>query len=201
MVGSSFPVQIELGTVARGDRMSEATKAAIPLEVARGKASDLLLLFGPACERTAVAGSIRREKPIIGDIEIVAIPKPCFDLLGEPDGTELDIVLASLCDDGTLERIKGGNKYKQYRLPDLGCNLDLFLVDAASWGCQFLIRTGPSSFSHRIVTHRGLGGWCPMHLRFAEGRLWQNGKPLETPEERDVFEALKLGYVEPRSRS
>ncbi len=33
-------------------------------------------LLAPYCERIEIAGSIRRKKPEVKDIELVAIPKP-----------------------------------------------------------------------------------------------------------------------------
>lgn len=39
-------------------------------------AEAVLKELGPHCERIAIAGSVRRRKPEVKDIEIVAIPKP-----------------------------------------------------------------------------------------------------------------------------
>ncbi len=41
-------------------------------------------LLRPACERVAIAGSIRRAKPLVADIELVAMP-----LVEEEDGGDL----------------------------------------------------------------------------------------------------------------
>ncbi len=54
---------------------SSKTKRAIPLALARKAAQKLLAQLEPHCERIEIAGSIRREKEEIGDIELVAIPK------------------------------------------------------------------------------------------------------------------------------
>jgi len=45
------------------------------LEKAKAIAEELKELLAPACERIRIAGSIRRRKPDVGDIEILAIPK------------------------------------------------------------------------------------------------------------------------------
>ena len=53
-------------------------------------AESLVEKLRPACERIEIAGSLRREKAMVGDIEIVAVPRLERDLLGEPqtpDGT------------------------------------------------------------------------------------------------------------------
>src|ERR1035441_9067139 len=55
--------------------MSEGTK--IPLEQAKQIAKELIIDFaGGICKKATVAGSIRRGKEMIGDIEIVAIANP-----------------------------------------------------------------------------------------------------------------------------
>jgi DNA polymerase/3'-5' exonuclease PolX len=38
----------------------------------------------PACQRIEIAGSLRRHRPMVGDIEICAIPIMPTDLFGEP---------------------------------------------------------------------------------------------------------------------
>lgn len=52
--------------------MSSGAKVdwAVALEVARKVIAELELV----CERVKVAGSLRRRKPAVGDIEIVALP-------------------------------------------------------------------------------------------------------------------------------
>ena len=47
----------------------------IPIEVARRVADRLVTVLAPACERIEIAGSIRRQRPTVGDIELVAIPR------------------------------------------------------------------------------------------------------------------------------
>jgi len=47
----------------------------MPFEEAQAHAQDLAELLRPACHRVEVAGSIRRRRSTIGDLEIVAIPR------------------------------------------------------------------------------------------------------------------------------
>jgi DNA polymerase/3'-5' exonuclease PolX len=47
----------------------------IPLLAATTLAAKLVAQLAPYCERIEVAGSVRRQKDIVGDIELVAIPK------------------------------------------------------------------------------------------------------------------------------
>ncbi|GAH73129.1 unnamed protein product, partial [marine sediment metagenome] len=45
------------------------------LEKAKVIAENLKSLLAPVCEKIEVAGSIRRQKPDVGDIELLCIPK------------------------------------------------------------------------------------------------------------------------------
>src|SRR5690242_17561878 len=67
----------------------------IPLAAAWELANRVLTELAPFCERIKIAGSIRREKPEVKDLEIVCIPKTHrvpgpADLFGPgPDTTEV----------------------------------------------------------------------------------------------------------------
>lgn len=177
----------------------EHTKA---LKIANGLVAD----FSPYCERVAIAGSVRRNKPEVKDIEIVAIPKLVPDQIGMFTGFDFPdepAPLRSALDDalvGIGRFIKNGERYKQIVLND-GINLDLFLVlPPAQFGVIYVIRTGPSDFSHWIVTPRKHGGALPSNAQVKDGVVWQCGKALEMPEERDFLEFLGLGWIEPCDR-
>ena len=91
-----------------------------------------------SCDRIEIAGSIRRGKPDVKDIEIVAIPilkhpRPEF---GQKviHKTLLDEKLWRLEEiDGLLKRVKGGDKFKQF---------EEFIISIAS--CALLGTSVPS---------------------------------------------------------
>ena len=158
----------------------------------------VMYLLEHTCSRIEFAGSLRREKPLIGDIEIVAIPILPTDLFGKPVfnlPTPLDILLEC----GGYTMIKNGKKMKQFLYADM--TVDLFLQpDPATWGVNFMIRTGSADFSRWMVTRRLYGGGLPNDMKFLEGRLWKGNVMLDTPEEQDVFQAMGLAYIDPYSR-
>lgn len=186
--------------------MSTTTKR-LPLARAQQLANAIRDELAPGCARIEIAGSIRRRKPEVGDIEIVAIPKRSGGLFD--DQSALDPLLAALEGTGRFVRIKGGDKYKQYEVVKAGVKLDLFLCEPETWGWIFMLRTGPEDFTKRLVLAEQHGGCRPDHISFREGRLWRRVEtpghmtrdvPLDTPEERDVFEALGMKWVEPWDR-
>ena len=163
-------------------------------------AESLIDRLRPYCERIEIAGSVRRGKPDVKDIELVAVP--CFirqvDLFGQvlSNTSALDTVDWSKFGDW----IKGGHKYKQIALHE-GLNLDLFIVIApAQWGVQFVIRTGPADFSHWIVTQKRLGGALPSYARVHDGAVWNGDAGIPMPEELDFLNFCGLGWIEPAQR-
>ena len=153
--------------------------------------------LSPSVRRIEVAGSIRRRKPMVGDIELICEPEMQGDLLdGEVPLT--DAVKHSLWQIGKW--VRGGQR--QMVITDLfrnlGVHLDVYLVHPPSqWGVQMLIRTGPRDFSQRAVTRlRSFG--TPSE----DGRILdlKTGTTIDTPEEEDVFRLLKAPWIPPERR-
>jgi DNA polymerase/3'-5' exonuclease PolX len=175
-------------------------------------ALSLVAALRPACERIEIAGSLRRQKATVHDVEIVAMPRLGRDLFGEPvlDATELDVILARLVRQDVLScGDKMGSRYKKFWVwaPDQPrIKLDLFAVlPPAQWGVILAIRTGPADFSQWIVTPRLAGGALPSHCRVLNGAVREGligeGKIIPMPEENDFLEFLGLGWIEPAKRA
>ncbi len=159
--------------------------------------------------RAEVAGSVRRCKPEVKDIEIVAIPKP-----GEPTDlfqlkpenllyrwaqqmeAEDKIWWIKTGVDGVIRwPIDQHGKYWRGWLVKAEIKLDLFLTTPETWGIIYLTRTGPKEFSARLADQ------CRPDHYFAEGKLIdREGKFVPTPEEQDVFTALRMPFVRPEER-
>lgn len=180
-------------------------KIKLPLNRAKSLANRIAEELRPGCVRIFVAGSIRREQPTIGDIEIVAIPRFQVDLFredlaGEP--TELDLILGRLTRQRRLEPVKNGLKYKQFAIPAIsGLMLDLFLPRLDNWGIIYAIRTGSAAFSKRLVTQQAKGGLLPDDYLVTDGMLWHQGQVIPTPIEQTLFDLLPCGWVEPKERN
>lgn len=178
-------------------------QAAYPL--ARDLANDL----APYCERIEIAGGLRRRKPDVHDLELVAVPRliPQADMLGHvyAEHNLLDEQLIYLVENGRLApSTKNGPRYKQFTVPPTGIALDLFIVlPPAQWGVIYTIRTGPAHFSHWLVTHQLHGGALPNHLRVRDGAVWSiyGNTPYDTPTEGRFFELLGLPWIDPVDRS
>ena len=117
-------------------------------------ADELIAAFADACESVFVAGSVRRGRENVKDLEIVARPKlyQQIDLFGKPFGvtySELDQVINRLVNERVLSTDlgKNGPRYKVFGLNALlptVVKLDLFIVrPPAQFGALLAIRTGP----------------------------------------------------------
>lgn len=207
-----------------------STGAKMPLAQAEAIANQWLSKLEPLCHRVAVAGSIRRRKDEVGDIEICAVPHPAGAfalqvLLNAPEPTALlgregleerkgvrrgDLPAWTKAKAMELAqqhrrpvRVKGGypGKYVQLALPEGTC-LDLFMPDAPAWGLVYTIRTGSAEFSAALASLSKRKGYI-----WHEGRVYRRGpgdkpegQPFDLPEEQDVFRFFGVRWVEPEER-
>ncbi len=184
--------------------MSTATKR--PWREAMQIAQNLLLEIESSCERIMIAGSLRRMKTDVGDIEIVAIPKRTpgdTDMFGAViPNTGRNLLNERLNELGIVvtKGVKEGAKFKQFTYQDTP--VDLFLPTFDTWGVVSTLRTGSAEFSRWLVTQRRPhGGGCPSHLNVKEGRVWFGAQVLETTDERDLFQLLEIDWIDPIERT
>lgn len=145
----------------------------------------------PFCKRIEIAGSLRRKKPDIGDIELVLVCKPYNIGLFE-DG------LASVVNKwpkvrGSLEY--GKTKSTQRILPE-GIKLDLFIAEEGNWGSIIAIRTGSGEFTRRVLAC----GWSRLGFTGDGGYLYKDGIKYGFSEEKELFDFLGIQYIEPENR-
>ena len=145
-------------------------------------------LLAPYCERIEIAGSIRRKKPEVKDIEVVAIPKP-YDIGLFESGIATVVK--------QWKKVKGELpcKYTQRILPE-GIKLDLFFAEPDNWGNIYAMRTGSAEYSHLVLASR----WSSKGYKSDGGYLYKDGERIAVREEEDLFKLLDMPYVEPEER-
>jgi DNA polymerase/3'-5' exonuclease PolX len=154
------------------------------------------------CDRIAIAGSIRRRKPEVGDIEIVCIPRLVahFDLLGEQTAsrdTKWAQAVRALGD--VIKGDPDTGKYVQVELQDEqhgGIAIDIFTANLSNWGLIYAIRTGSARYSHEVLAR----GWVAAGYHSVDGFLVRNGVEYPTPEEENVFKLAGVPWCEPQLR-
>lgn len=155
-------------------------------------AKQKLEMIAPHCERCEIAGSLRRRKSEVKDIEILAIPKPYERGL-------LESGLASVVN--KWEKVKGDMiygkvKYTQRILPE-GIKLDLFFANEDNWGLLYATRTGSADFSYKTLAR----GWVKQGYRGVDGYLTRDGEIIPVREEEDLFKLIKIPFVNPEDRN
>lgn len=171
-------------------------------------AEALLEQLRPFCERLELAGSLRRKVKLVGDIELVAIPKRRPDLFGQPG--QASLLWEKLDSLVGREYFRAGEKYRAFEWKNAAekIKVDLFTAEPENFGLIYLIRTGSADFSHHVVKkladvcYPSHGGW----VRRAPGRWdWSDKEKdgfekIETPTEEKVFEYARIPYRTPEQR-
>lgn len=197
-----------------------------PLFEAQRIAEALCGELAPACIRLEIAGSIRRQRERVSDIELVAIPAYREEM---PEGAQVSLFapppepilvnclweritamgreLVQPIKPGTTEwapdlrwpeKRLAGSRFFRLWLPRTQIQVDLFMADPRTWGAIYTIRTGSADFARALVTR-----WTQLSLggHCDAGLLTRrDGSVYETPEEEDFFGACQIRYVEPRRR-
>jgi DNA polymerase/3'-5' exonuclease PolX len=105
---------------------------------------------------------------------------------------------------GEYERLLGKDRYTKLRHRASGLQVDLFTVrPPAQWGVIHTIRTGPAAYSQWLVTEARRRGFHVREGALHRGSLGCGSVPcevIETPEERDLFEALGMRWPQPVER-
>jgi len=170
-------------------------------------AEQVRVALAPYCDRIEVAGSVRREKPEVKDVEICFITSVVsrrVNLFEEDKVPAISVGVLDLVESGVLswdlEVKRNGPKYKRLIHNESGMVIELFGGTPQNWGLVYAVRTGPGGFNHCIVSAKAIGGAMPHGMRMKDGRLWYLGHALPTPDEETYFKFLNLPLWPPQER-
>ena len=149
--------------------------------------------LGPYCDRIAVAGSIRRQKPEVKDIDIVAIPNE--DRLMEGGFFDQRSLVPTLADPSATAIGLNGPRIASFRYA--GAPVDIYWATPETWATLLLIRTGSKEHNIRLC---GLARRRGFHLHASGDGLFRNGTRIAWESEQDLFRALDIPYVAPERR-
>lgn len=179
-----------------------------PRSAALAVARELCARLKPHCERLIVAGSLRRRKEQVGDVEILYVPRmeerPA-DLLTSCMASLADEEIARMLADGTLTKRPsktGGTAWgdkNKLALHRSAMPVDLFRTTPEAWFNYLVCRTGPAESNTRIATEAQRRGyrWNPYGAGFT--RL-TDGRVIPMDGEQAVFAFVGLPYAEPWER-
>lgn len=183
-------------------------KTKFPCAVAMAVARELSLRLADSCVRLQFAGSLRRGKPEVGDVELVYIP----DFRSEPDGlfdsrrvNLADAMLDDLLRAGVIAKRRNvhgsemwGEKNKLAVHVASGVPVDFFATSEASWFNYLVCRTGGKESNMAIADAALRKGWRwhPYAGGFTDGE----GNPVRVTCEEDAFRLVGLPALAPWDR-
>ena len=179
------------------------------LAAARAVGAQLVRLLEPHCKRIEIAGSIRCQRPDVGDIELLCISKvtSVADLFGDiaTNCYMLDEALGTIVEDATVlqkrldkrGRATFGEQNKLMVHVPSGIPVDAFSASVENWGMSQLVRTGPVEFNRRVMARfRELG----MKGHAYGGVTDPEGNEIACPDEETVFRLLGWPWMPPEER-
>lgn len=151
------------------------------LQRAQSIADKIIERLQPYC-LIEVAGSVRRKKPSVRDIDFVLIPFDPWNLRQEVMGLG-----ASRASGPKLQRIIHN-----------GIQVDLYFATKETWATLLLIRTGSIENNIRLCSIAQRKGW---HLAASgDGLFDENSKRIAGDTEESIFEALGIPFQMPEER-
>lgn len=171
-------------------------------------AQKVCVALAPFCERVEVAGSVRRGKAEVGDVDIVAIPKAVEmpgGLFGcmpyDADHVWKDLIPIALLKAGFTDEAMGPELLRFSRQSD-AFQVDVYRARAETWGVILLIRTGSKEHNVKLCALAKSKG---LMLSASRGVIRWNSPPepeevIASRTEEEIFKALGLAFVEPKNR-
>jgi DNA polymerase/3'-5' exonuclease PolX len=156
------------------------------LEEAKKRGECVIDELSHLIEKGEIAGSIRRKKSNVGDIDLVIQPKNEFMVL--------DKIKSILKKYGEITN--GGTKVIRVKSED-DVKIDCYLANEENYEVILLIRTGSKEHNRKLAIEALKQG---KKLNFARGLIDIKTNSLISNTEKGIFEALKLKYLEPEER-
>ncbi|MDD5026717.1 MAG: hypothetical protein PHH13_05095, partial [Candidatus Peribacteraceae bacterium] len=180
-----FSAVMEQKILENARRVKERTRRFTLAEVEDDVAALLKKIRSVAgVERCEAAGSFRRRKETVGDIDVLVVTKSAGkvgDVIAE-----LPIV---------RDVVAHGESKLSFDLKS-GIRVDIRFVKRDQWGAALLYFTG--SKEHNIALRKLAiqRGW-----KLNEYGLFEGEKVVASREEQDIYKALGLSFVEPQKRT
>ncbi|MCW4038742.1 MAG: hypothetical protein NWF13_08425 [Candidatus Bathyarchaeota archaeon] len=144
-------------------------------------ATKILRVLTPLCERIAVAGSIRRRKAEVQDIDLVLVPKPLIDVVGILQRSMKAVV------------IKRGSRIVNLKIHDV--SFDLNFSSEESFIPILFFRTGSEAHNEKLARKAKRLG-----LKFSVYGVFKDGKRIDDNTEEGIFSVLGEDYITPEVR-
>ena len=173
-------------------------------------AAEILAALRSSCERLEIAGSVRRGKAVVHDVELVYVSRVTEEaeagaLFGTTRVLQAEVAIQRLLAEGVLAQrlsVAGvatwGAQNKLGVHVASGLPVDLFATTAECWWNYLVCRTGPAEWNQQIAMRaRALGlRWHP----YGKGFTRADGTWVVCGSEREVMETVGMEWAEPQNR-
>ncbi|HEX6454332.1 MAG TPA: DNA polymerase/3'-5' exonuclease PolX [Trebonia sp.] len=170
--------------ILRGLAVITVGEGRVRIDVALEAATRITAALRPLAGRVAYAGSLRRMRETIGDV----------DILATADSDEQAAAIMATFRDLAPEVIVSGPAKTSVRMGS-GLQVDLRVVKPEAWGAALQYFTGSQAHNvavRQIAVRRG--------LKLSEYGLFDGEKLLVSATEEDVYAALGLAWMPPEMR-
>lgn len=171
--------------VLRSLATDRSKKERVPLATGQRDANELIahLRRAPRIGDVVVAGSVRRRRPTVGDVDLLAVAD---------DGAAIARHFAG---HPRVREVLAQGDTKASVVLDDGVQADLRIVPAASFGAALLYFTGPKAFNIELRKRAIARG-----LKLNEYGLFKGARQIAGDTEASVFAALGVAPVAPEAR-
>lgn len=148
-------------------------------------------------EKAEIAGSVRRRRPQVNDLDIVVIPKVSncevtFCATQVRMWGSIPTALKPL----DLELVRGKDELLTFIRKRDNFAVDIYRATPQTWGTLLLIRTGSKMHNIKLcVRARELG-----LMLSAKSGVTHQGTVIASRTEEEIFKALQMDYVAPEQR-
>jgi DNA polymerase (family X) len=154
--------------------------------------SAFILEAGKSVESVTPAGSLRRGKETIGDLDLLVTMRP-----GHDKQKDVDAVAAHILKHPAVQQTLAHGENKVSVLLTNGLQVDVRLLDKESFGAALLYFTGSKEHNVALRGRANEMGWTLNEYALT---TLKGGKVVARKTEEDIYAKLSLAYVEPELR-
>jgi len=172
-----------------------AGSSRVRLDVAAEEAQKLATYItkaGPAVESVTPAGSLRRWRETIGDIDLLVTMRP-----GRDKQKDVDAVAEHILKYAEIKQELAHGENKVSVLLDSGMQVDVRLLEKKSFGAALMYFTG--SKEHNVALRGRANGMGWTLNEYALTTL-KGGKVVASETEEEIYSKLKLDFIPPELR-
>jgi DNA polymerase (family X) len=147
---------------------------------------------GEAVESVTAAGSLRRGKETIGDLDLLVTMRP-----GRDKQKDVDAVADYILKYPDVKRQLAHGENKVSLLLESGLQVDVRLLEKKCFGAALLYFTGSKSHNVALRGRANDVGWTLNEYALT---TIKGGKVIASKTEEEIYSKLKLSYIEPELR-